>query len=129
MSTSHPSKNHRLFQTDLSNTLMYGTPKKERCRRQVCEHMCPELSADMLQCAVSVCNREAETDKRERETEKKKVAQTIEEREGMEDKDRKRNSSGKRGREEEEKGTAERQKASKSCMCVGSQPCQGPVSL
>lgn len=73
-----------------------------------------------------------ETDKK-RKRERRGVVLTRKEEkkktEGMGDKERTRMSSGKRGREEKEKGTAERQKASKSCMCVGSQPCQGPVSL
>ena len=36
---------------------MGGKGKKKVPQVCSCEHMCPELSADILQCAVSVCER------------------------------------------------------------------------
>lgn len=90
--------------------------------------MCPGLSADTQQCAASVCERE--TDKKEREigscTNKEREER---DREWKIKRARERKGAVEKGVGRKEKGTAERQKASKSCMCVGSQPCQGPVSL
>lgn len=37
---------------------------------QVCEHMCPGLSADMLQCAASVFERQIKEGERKRERER-----------------------------------------------------------
>lgn len=110
--TSHPSTDG-FSKLVLSNTLMFKKTKRKTtqpCRR-VCDYMCPGLSADILQCAMSVC---------ERETDKKRTEQ------GNGRWRQKRMSSGNRQRESRRGNWQSRDR--KCCMCVGSQPCQAPVS-
>lgn len=47
---------------------MYAKAKKKCCKKQVGEHAgCPGLSADVLQCVASVCDRKKGVNGRERE--------------------------------------------------------------
>ena len=112
----------------LSNTLMQrvAPPKKVLQKASVWAH----VSADMLRCVISVCEREGERQIKERQGEGREGTRTDRERERERKREwkiktEKRVSSGKKG----EKRKKREQKASESCMCVGSQPCQGPVSL
>lgn len=73
--------------------------------------MCPGLSADVLQRSLSVCERETDKKKRERGGEEVKT----------EENERWKQAEG-------ELAEPGQRKRGKCCMCVGSQPCQAPVS-
>lgn len=113
--TSYPSTD-AFSKPVLSNTLAFKKKKTPtQPRRRVCDCMCPRLSADILQRAMSVCERE--TDKKG----KKKKERAGEWKVKTEENEQWKQAEG------EQRGDWQ-SRARKCCMCVGSQPCQAPVS-
>lgn len=81
VSTYHPSKSYRLFQTrSVKHTYVEGAPppiQKMLQKASVWAH----VSADMLRCVISVCEREGERQIKERKGEGKEGTGTDRERE------------------------------------------------
>ena len=111
----------------LSNTLMQrvAPPKKVLQKASVWAH----VSADMLRCVISVCEREGERQIKERQGEGREGTRTDRERERERKREwkiktEKRVSSGKRGREEKEKGTESKRVLHVCWFPALSGPCQ-----